>query len=52
MKIAFTHNIMLSTSEQEAEFDRPDTIQAIANSLTRWATRWNWWMSAARRPSF
>ncbi len=35
MKIAFTHNIQLTDSEEEAEFDRPETIQAIAQSLER-----------------
>lgn len=33
MKIAFTHNLQLSTSEQEAEFDRPETVTAITEAL-------------------
>lgn len=35
MRIAFTHNLQLSDSEDEAEFDRPDTVQALAESMTR-----------------
>jgi D-alanine-D-alanine ligase len=35
MRIAFTHNVRLSTSEQEAEFDTPRTIESLAQSLAR-----------------
>ncbi len=35
MKIAFTHNLQLSSSEEEAEYDRPETVTAIAESLRR-----------------
>lgn len=35
MKIAFTHNLQLTESEEEAEFDRPDTVRAIAESIER-----------------
>jgi len=35
MKIAFTYNLQLSTAEEEAEFDRPETIQAIADAFKR-----------------
>ena len=35
MKIAFTHNVQLNPTEEEAEFDRPETIQAIADALRR-----------------
>lgn len=35
MKIAFTHNVQLTASEEEAEFDRPETVHAIARSLQR-----------------
>jgi D-alanine-D-alanine ligase len=35
LRIAFTHNLQLTDSEEEAEFDRPDTVQAIAKSLSR-----------------
>lgn len=34
MKIAFTHNLQLSNSEEEEEFDRPDTVQTIASVFT------------------
>jgi len=33
MKIAFTHNLQLSNSEEEAEFDRPETVEAITKAL-------------------
>ena len=33
MKIAFTHNIKLTDSLAEAEFDTPETIDAITNAL-------------------
>ena len=35
MKIAFTHNLQMTQNEEEAEFDRPDTIQAITAALER-----------------
>ncbi len=35
MRIAFTHNVRLSASEQEAEFDTPRTIEALAQALAR-----------------
>ncbi len=35
MNIAFTHNLQLTDSEEEAEFDRQDTVLAIAGSLER-----------------
>ena len=34
MKIAFTHNLRLTDSEEEAEFDTADTVGAIADALT------------------
>ncbi len=34
MKIAFTHNLRLTDSEDEAEFDSADTVEAIAAALT------------------
>lgn len=34
MKIAFTHNIQITTAEEEAEFDTPETVAAIAAALT------------------
>lgn len=34
MRIAVTHNLRLSDSVEEAEFDLPETIQAIAGGLT------------------
>jgi D-alanine-D-alanine ligase len=34
MKIAFTHNLRLTDAEEEAEFDTPETIEAIASALT------------------
>src|SRR6476619_3139706 len=33
MKIAFTHNLKLTDSEEEAEFDTAETVQAIAGAL-------------------
>ncbi|MFH0899521.1 MAG: ATP-grasp domain-containing protein [Pseudomonadota bacterium] len=33
MKIAFTHNLRLTDSEDEAEFDSADTVEAIAAAL-------------------
>ncbi len=33
MKIAFTHNLRLSDTEEEAEFDTPETIEAVATAL-------------------
>ena len=35
MRIALTHNLRLTDSEDEAEFDRPETIEAISSSLKR-----------------
>jgi len=35
MRIAFTHNLQISTSEDEAEFDRPETVAAITETLRR-----------------
>lgn len=35
MKIAFTHNLQMSLSEDEAEFDRPETVLKITESLRR-----------------
>jgi D-alanine-D-alanine ligase len=35
MRLAFTHNLQLAQGEEEAEFDRPETIQAIAVALER-----------------
>src|SRR5262247_2697766 len=34
MKIAFTHNLRLTDSEEEAEFDSAETVGAIADALT------------------
>jgi D-alanine-D-alanine ligase len=34
MKIAFTHNLRLTDSEEEAEFDSAETVDAIAGALT------------------
>ena len=31
MKIAFTHNLRLTDSEEEAEFDSAETVEAIAH---------------------
>src|ERR1700759_3107129 len=33
MRIAFTHNLRLTDSEEEAEFDSAETVQAIAVGL-------------------
>ncbi|HLD44379.1 MAG TPA: D-alanine--D-alanine ligase, partial [bacterium] len=33
MLIAFTHNLQLTDSEEEAEFDKPETINAIVQAL-------------------
>lgn len=33
MKIAFTHNLRLTSSEEEAEFDTAETVEAIAQAL-------------------
>src|SRR3954471_18405185 len=33
MKIAFTHNLKLTESEEEAEFDTAETVAAIAGAL-------------------
>ena len=33
MRIALTHNLRLSDSVDEAEFDSPDTIDALTQSL-------------------
>src|SRR4051812_14469150 len=33
MKIAFTHNLRLTDSEEEAEFDTAETVDAIASAL-------------------
>src|SRR3954465_16072305 len=33
MRIAFTHNLRLSDSEDEAEFDTAETVDAVANGL-------------------
>ncbi len=35
MLIAFTHNLQLTDSEEEAEFDRPETVAALSDSLRR-----------------
>lgn len=35
MRIALTHNLQTSDAEDEAEFDRPETIQAISEALVR-----------------
>lgn len=35
MKIAFTYNLRLSDAEEEAEFDSPETVDAIASALSR-----------------
>lgn len=35
MRIAFTHNLQISQSEDEAEFDRPETVAAIGDALRR-----------------
>src|SRR5512137_61022 len=33
MKIAFTHNLRLTDSEEEAEFDSAETVEAVAAGL-------------------
>src|SRR5579883_250324 len=33
MKIAFTYNLRLTDAEEEAEFDTPETVEAIAQAL-------------------
>ena len=33
MKIAFTHNLRLTNSEDEAEFDTGETVEAIAGAI-------------------
>lgn len=33
MRIAFTHNLQLSASEEEAEFDTPETVQTLIEAL-------------------
>ncbi len=33
MKVAFTHNLRLTNSEEEAEFDSAETVAAIANAI-------------------
>src|SRR5215471_19891516 len=33
MKIAFTHNLRLTDSEEEAEFDSVETVSAVAGAL-------------------
>ena len=33
MRIAFSHNLRLTDSEEEAEFDTAETVQAIADGL-------------------
>ena len=35
MRIALTHNLRVGDSEDEAEFDSPSTISAIARALSR-----------------
>ncbi|MEZ4451113.1 MAG: hypothetical protein R3B09_16665 [Nannocystaceae bacterium] len=35
MRIALTHNLQLSDSEDEAEFDRPETIAALVDALRK-----------------
>jgi D-alanine-D-alanine ligase len=34
MKIAYTYNLQLTDSEEDAAFDRPETVEAIAGALT------------------
>ncbi|GMV40210.1 MAG: hypothetical protein AMXMBFR64_19260 [Myxococcales bacterium] len=33
MKIAFTHNLQIRPVEEQAEFDRPETVEAVADAL-------------------
>lgn len=35
MRIVFTHNLQLSSHEEEAEFDRPETVAAITEGLRK-----------------
>ena len=35
MRIALTHNLRLSDSEEEAEFDTPETVDALAAAIER-----------------
>ncbi len=35
MRIAFSHNLQLTPSEEEAEFDTPATVKALADGLER-----------------
>jgi D-alanine-D-alanine ligase len=35
MRIAFTHNLQLNPTEEEAEFDTPKTVDAISEALAR-----------------
>src|SRR5437868_4666468 len=35
MRIALTHNLRLSDSEEEAEFDTPETVNALAAAIER-----------------
>jgi D-alanine-D-alanine ligase len=39
VKIAFTHNLRLTDSEDEAEFDSVETVDAIADGLARGRSR-------------
>ena len=35
MRIALTHNLRVTDSEEEAEFDSPEAVQAIARALSK-----------------
>jgi D-alanine-D-alanine ligase len=35
MRIVFAHNLQTNSSEEEAEFDRPETVQTILEALVR-----------------
>lgn len=35
MRIAFTHNLQITSSEEEAEFDTPETVEALTTGLER-----------------
>ena len=35
MRIAYTYNLQLSVSEDEAEFDSPETVAALAQAMRR-----------------
>lgn len=35
MKIAFTYNLRLTDAEEEAEFDTPETVEAISQALAK-----------------